>query len=553
MDFSLLIGGSAGQGIDTFAAILERYLHTMGFFVFSNRDYMSRIRGGHNFIQIRFSDRKLWSHPENHNLIIGLDKTTQELHKERLTDDGIVISEYAEGKVISLPLSEKAKEGGNPKGASSIALGITLKLFSIDKKGIVPILKDFFEGDSLDSNVKCIDLGYELVEEKFKAVLPSKGDKMLINGNQSIALGALAGGCKFYSAYPMTPSTSILTYLAAKQSTMEIVVEQAEDEIAAINMALGASYAGVRAMTGTSGGGFSLMVEGVGLAGITETPIVIANVQRPGPATGLPTRTEQGDLKFVINASQGEFPRMVIALRYPEDCFYQTVRAFNIAEKYQIPVIILSDQYLADYNQSTEPYDLNKIQRESFILKDWKESEPYKRYQDTPSGISPLLCPGKAPGNVVKIDSDEHDEWGHIIEGAHERRIMVEKRDRKLDGIIEKLIEPEFLGSKDAELLVLAWGSTYGPLKEAVEILQSSGIKIGALVFGDIWPLPVEKLMEHEGKAQKIINIEGNSIGQLADIVREVSGVTCDYSILKYDGRPFSAHEIVERIKGEVL
>ncbi|MFO7296518.1 MAG: 2-oxoacid:acceptor oxidoreductase subunit alpha, partial [Clostridia bacterium] len=356
-------------------------------------------------------------------------------------------------------------------------------------------------------------------------------------------------GCKFYSAYPMTPSTSIMNYLASKMLDAEIVVEQAEDEIAAINMAIGASYAGARAMTGTSGGGFSLMVEGLGLAGMLEVPLVIAEVQRPGPVTGFPTRTEQGDLKFVISASQGEFPRMVIAPRNAEDAFYQTVRAFNLADKYQIPVILLSDQFLADSTVTIKPFDFDGIRHERYITHT-VEDKPYKRYKITPTGVSPRVIPGKIPGVTVLVDSDEHDEYGHITESAEVRRQMVDKRLRKLEYLKQELQEPWFLGDDDFDVLILAWGSTWGPLAEAVSMLNSrQRTRYAALVFGDVWPLPTKLLVEKAKKAKKIINVEQNATGQLASLVAEVAGIFCDFSVLKYDGRPMSPRYIFEKVR----
>ena len=326
-----------------------------------------------------------------------------------------------------------------------------------------------------------------------------------------------------------------------------IVVVQAEDEIAAINMALGASYAGARAMTGTSGGGFSLMVEALGLAGIAEIPVVIVDVQRPGPATGLPTRTEQSDLKFVVSASQGEFPRMVIGVRSHADSFYQTIRAFDIAEKYQIPVIILSDQFLGDATSTVKKFSTEHISVASPIR---EFDGDYMRYRLTEDGISPRLVPGTSE-NLVLIDSDEHDEHGRITESADVRNAMVQKRMKKLEKLKEELLEPDFLGSDDFDTLLVGWGSTYGSLAEAVEKLNEDGGKYAALVFGDVYPLPEKLIREKSDQAKKIINVEQNATGQLAGIIREYTGITFDSSVLKYDGRQITANEIIEQVKKE--
>jgi 2-oxoglutarate ferredoxin oxidoreductase subunit alpha len=342
-----------------------------------------------------------------------------------------------------------------------------------------------------------------------------------------------------------------MSYLVQKSKKAKVVVEQAEDEIAAINMAIGASYTGVRAMTGTSGGGFSLMVEAVGLAGIMETPLVIAEIQRPGPATGLPTRTEQSDLKFVINSSHGEFPKMVIALRNPEDAFYQTIRAFNLAEKYQIPVIIMGDQYMGDAVRTVKPFDLDKVKIERFMADEevYRNGKEYKRYELTETGISPNLRPGKVEGTMVNADSDEHDEFGNMIESGEIRIQMVEKRARKFELLKTEIIEPELLGEPEMDVLLLGWGSLHSPLTEAIELLnQDSDQKFGALVFGDVWPLPEKLLREKTAKAKVVINVEQNFTGQLASLISEVTGIRVDKSVLKYDGRPLSAVEIKNKV-----
>jgi len=558
-DYSILIGGAAGQGMDTISLLLEKTINRLGYFVFSNKDYMSRIRGGHNFVGIRFSNRPISSHRIDYDLIVALNEETIKLHQDQLTGRGIIICDENTGeksqKVLPFPLMQLAKASGNPRTLGTVASGVVLKMLGLPLEPFLEVLKGTFKGNVLEANFKAAHSGYSLGEKLFDVDPADKERRILINGNQAIALGALASGLKFYSAYPMTPSTSIMNYLVSKMDKAEIVVEQAEDEIAAINMAIGASFAGVRAMTGTSGGGFSLMVEALGLAGMLETPLVIAEVQRPGPATGLPTRTEQSDLKFVLSASHGEAPRMVIALRNEEDCFYQTVRAFNLADRYQIPVILLSDQYLADSSASCRPFDFSKVTIERNIAGEeiLKPGENYKRYAYTESGISPRILPGKHPGYTVLVDSDEHDEEGRIIEQAEERTRMVNKRLAKMEGLKKELQEPIQLGNPNPEILLLAWGSTYGPLKEAVEALSGEGLSIGALVFGDIWPLPTLTLTRLADKAKKIVNVEVNATGQLASLVREAALIPCHQSILKYDGRPFSGQELYRRIVKEVL
>jgi 2-oxoglutarate ferredoxin oxidoreductase subunit alpha len=345
----------------------------------------------------------------------------------------------------------------------------------------------------------------------------------------------------------MSPSTTVMEVLASTSAKTGIVVEQAEDEIAAINMAIGASFAGARAMTGTSGGGFSLMVEALGLSGMAEIPLVVVDVQRPGPVTGLPTRTEQSDLKFVISASQGEFPRMVIAVRNHTDAFYQTARAFDIAERYQIPVILLSDQYLGDASATVPPFDLDAVRAANPAAAHDGDGE-YLRYRHTESGVSPRLIPGLSE-HLVTADSDEHDERGYITESAEVRTAMMDKRLRKIESLRAELQEPDFLGDPQCHTLLLGWGSLWGPLREAVELL---GPGYGALVFGDIFPLPTKLLLEKAAGVRRILHVEQNATGQLAGLVREYTGISCHGSVLKYDGRQMSAAFIVNAVrKGE--
>lgn len=562
LDFNLLIGGSAGQGIDTLGTLLEKVLQRSSYDLFSNKDYMSRIRGGHNFNQIRFGTKPIHSHKNTLDLIVAFDETTVKEHLSRLKPEGKVLMDQSlketvqisEEQGIFLPIKEGAKDLGNPKVFSVVFLGGLIKAFNLDLKIGKKVIEKNFAEKLLEVNHKALIKGYEMELEPWSLDLPQNTEQqIMINGNQGIALGALAAGVTFYSAYPMTPSTSIMSFLAANQKEAKIVVEQAEDEIAAINMAIGASYAGIRAMTGTSGGGFSLMTEALGLAGITETPLVVANVQRPGPATGFPTRTEQSDLSFILTASHGEIPRMVTSMRTVEEAFYKTAEAFNISEKYQTLVILLNDQYLADANQTIKPYDFDKVKIERNIA-DEKElpSGEYHRYQYTEDGISPRIIPGKIPGRTVLVDSDEHNEKGNITESAETRIKMMDKRMNKMKALEKEVEEPWFIGKGEPEVLLVGWGSTYGTLRETVEILQQEGYSIGALSFGDVYPLPKKTLEEKAQGATKLINVEQNYTGQLGKLIRQETGITFDHSVLKYDGRQIALEEMIQSVK-EVL
>lgn len=548
--YNILIGGAAGQGIDTTVAILEKLLKKSGYFIYTTRDFMSRVRGGHNFTLLRFGTDQITSHSDKLDGIIALNDETIVLHKEKLTEKGFILCdsnlETTHTQAIKLDMDKKAKELGNPRVSGSIAVGAILKLFGESFDYVEEVMKISVREPFLEMNLKAIRLGYDSVEARFEHLDGDFKNWMLITGSKALALGAAAAGVNFYSAYPMSPSTTVMEYLARISNYAGIVVEQAEDEIAAVNMALGASYAGARAMTGTSGGGFCLKVEALGFSGIAEIPLVVVDVQRPGPATGLPTRTEQSDLKFVISAAQGEFPRMVIALRNHEDSFYQTIRAFHLAEKYQIPVILLSDQYLGDSTAVVKPYDTGKI--EVAVPADTYEYEgEYLRYKFTEDGISPRLIPGKSK-NFVSADSDEHDERGFITESAQMRIKMMDKRMGKLKMLEEELLEPEFFGEEEAEIILLGWGSTHGPIADAVKLLTFSEKKIGALIFGDVFPLPRKELDKFHKRGKRFINIEQNATGQLAELIREKTGITCEASILKYDGRQISGEEIAEKL-----
>lgn len=556
IDYSILVGGAAGQGIDTFASILEKTLKRCGYYVFTYRDYMSRVRGGHNFTQIRFSNKPVFTYTNKVDLIFPINKETIEIHSFRLKKGGVIVcdQEIAEGKnIINIPIKKILKEIQNLRVYNTVGLGAIIKYFGLPIHIPEKLILELFKGKKEIANINLLALraGYKALDEKHK--LESLEDnKIIINGNQALALGAIAAGCKFYCGYPMTPFTSILSYLAKKSNEMGIMVEQAEDELAALNMALGASYAGVRAMTGSSGGGIALMVESLSLAGIVELPVVLVNAQRAGPATGMATRTEQSDLRFVIHAGHGEFPRMVIALRSPEDAFYQTARAFNIADKYRIPVILLTDLYLADYTQTIEPFDFQRIKINRYI-DDSCGGEAFKPYKLTENGISPRIIPGQIPGKVVLVDSHEHDEFGHITEDSELRVKMMDKRMKKLEGLREEVEEPWQIGDKEPENLIVCWGSTYGAVREVVERCNEEGISMGALIFGDIWPFPKEKLISLGKLTNKIIDVEQNKTAQLDSLIREETPYKPNHKILKYDGRPFSGDELYERIKEGVL
>ena len=524
MDYTILIGGAAGQGIETVVLLLEKTIKRSGYHVFTYKNYMSMVRGGHNFMQVRFSDKPITTYSTKVDMIFAMTEETVDFHIGNLKEDGLVIldEEHHRGQdYVHLTLQSIAKEIGNQKVVPTVGFGAIAKYFDLDLEIAIKALGETFKGKVLDLNIEALNRGYELVQTQF-SLEKKKDDRIIINGNQALALGAIAAGVKYYCGYPMTPSTSVMSYISAKSKEMGIVVDQIEDEVGALNMALGASYAGTRAMTGSSGGGFALMVEALSLSGILEQPVVVVNAQRPGPATGLSTRTEQADLRFVIHAGHGEFPKMVIALRNPQDAFYQTARAFNIAEKYQIPVILMTEEYMTDYMMTIDPLDFGKITIERSIAdKPEGKNERYKRYKYTEDGVSPRLIPGKIQGVEILVDSHEHNEYGNIDESIETRINMMKKRMKKLEGLKDELKEPDQLGDENPDILLVGFGATHGALLDAVARLNNDGMSVGALVYGDIWPFPT-KLINKLGKnAKKIITVEQNMTGQLESLILE--------------------------------
>jgi 2-oxoglutarate ferredoxin oxidoreductase subunit alpha len=564
MDYSIKIGGEAGQGLQTIGDVLAQVFSKAGYHVFSHQDYESRIRGGHNFYQIRVADSPVMSSRERIDVIVALDHASIKLHKNELTKQGILIydSETLKENIddpafLDIPFKRLAiEEGGNPITANTVATGAVIGMLNMDLSILNDLIKETFKkkGDAVvEGNIKAAKAGYEYSKNKclkcsFSLEQSSKKPKILINGIEAIVLGALASGCKFYSAYPMTPSTGIMNSLASKAEEFGIVVEQAEDEIAAINMALGASFSGVRAMTGTSGGGFALMVEGLSLAGMTETPIVIAEGQRPGPATGLPTRTEQGDLLFVIHTAHGEFPRVVFAPGTPQQALYLTNKAFDLAEKYQIPALIVFDQYLADSQWTFENFNSDKLVYKDYRLrgKNFKALKEYKRHAFTPTGVTPLAVPGDSE-HVVVTDSDEHDEEGHIIEDAPRRIKMTDKRlFKKLQNLKKEISQPTLYGSNKPEIILTGWGSTYGVIKETVDELNRQGKNASMLHFSEIYPFPESgNYLQLLNNAGMTVCIENNATRQLAKLMRAETGFKFKQRINRFDGRPFTVDYIL--------
>nr|MDO8115358.1 2-oxoacid:acceptor oxidoreductase subunit alpha [Candidatus Sigynarchaeota archaeon] len=559
-DISIVLAGQAGQGIETIESVLVRILKHACYNVFATKEYMSRVRLGANSTEIRMSSKnKVNCYIDRIDLLVPLEKQSIARLKSRITASTIVLCDAEVftgfGHHIDFQFTAMAEDVGGKIFTSTIAIGAVCGILGISIDLVASKVKKEFSDkkeEIVQKNMVALQKGYDAGAElatagtvKFDVVTNAcVAEDILINGAEAIALGAIAGGCNFISSYPMSPSTAVLSSLAEKSKIFDIIAEQAEDEIAAINMALGAWYAGARGMVTTSGGGFALMCEGVSLAGMIESPIVIHIGQRPGPATGLPTRTEQGDLNLALYAGHGVFPRIILAPGTIEDGFYLAQKAFNLAAKYQVPVFILSDQYYIDSYYNVLPFNLDGITIESGVV---KTAKGYKRYALTSSGISPRGIPKNGDG-LVLIDSDEHDEEGHITEDFSVRTAMVDKRLRKLANFKDDMVQPRFSGNTNYKFLVVSWGSTCNAIEEALAIIGDPAI--AHLHFLQVYPIPpVTK--RYLDKAKKTILVEGNATGQFGQLIKQELCVDIDRKVLKYSGEPFHVEELVAKIKKE--
>ena len=556
-DFSVVLSGEAGQGIQTVEEVLTRVLKRSGYSVFATKEYMSRVRGGNNSTELRVGSRPVRALVDAIDLLVPLQQGAIEHLGARVAPGTAIMGERSVlGDVpglIDVPLSAMAKELGGEVFSNIIAAGAICGILGADEGVLESYLAERFgrKGeDIVAKNLEAARKGYAIGSDLVKrgrvkvTICPDDGvrDDALMNGAEAVALGALAGGCNFIASYPMSPSTGVLTFLAQHAREFDVVVEQAEDEIAAINMGLGAWYAGARALVGTSGGGFALMVEGVSLAGMLETPIVVHLAQRPGPATGLPTRTEQGDLELALYAGHGPFPRLILAPGSIEDAFRLTHRAFDQADRHQVPAFVLTDQYLMDSYYNFPGLDLRGLEVEDHIV---RTERGYRRYAITPSGVSPRGVPGNGEG-LVMVDSDEHDEDGHITEDLALRTRMVDKRMRKREGILADCLPPELIGSSDYETLLVSWGSTYHAVREALDRLGDP--KVAALHFTQVWPIHPDTA-GHLKRAKRTIAIEGNATGQFARLLRLELGHEVDHRILKYSGLGFSVEDVARGVR----
>jgi 2-oxoglutarate ferredoxin oxidoreductase subunit alpha len=631
---SWLIGGAQGSGVDSAASMFAKACAFGGLHIYGQREYHSNIMGEHSYYPIRVSDQPVRAVSSRIDLLVTFDAETAFLHALSVVPGGGIIYDpklartpidrvptmeararedlkgfleeqgagdtlgdllkVVGGKGVQLYpvpyedlMQQLSEETGEPlsklkKTANTMAVAASCALLQYGVEWLKKALSDVFRGKQkvIELNVKAAELVYQHVENAFEGTFPVKLEpiatdepRLLLTGNQAVALGKLIAGCTFQTYYPISPATDESVYLeshqmfalkggskANEQQQGAIVVVQTEDEISAIDMAIGAAIAGARAATATSGPGFSLMVEGLGFAAACEVPVVITLYQRGGPSTGLPTRSEQGDLWFAVFAGHGEGPRLVLASGDPEEAFYDALRAFNWAEKFQMPVIHLMDKSLASATQTQPLFDLEgvRLERGKLLTEDElaqrSEDGTIQRFQFTEDGISPRTVFG-TQGGISWLTSDEHNEWGHITEDPVIRDRMMEKRLKKLETAARQIPTSEKLnvfGDPDAEIVILSWGSPKAAILEAMEGLMTEGFSVKFVQVRLIWPLPADEIAEHLGGARLKIAVENNFSGQLAGLVRQQTGIAVDHKIVKYNGRPMTVEELHEALKAAI-
>ena len=572
-NLSWKIAGEAGFGIKSAGMMFGKIFMRAGYEVFDYTEYPSLVRGGHNVFQLIVDTKPVNSVTRQVDVLVALNQNTITENLSDLCKEGVLIYDSDSVKVsaaklkaghlhgIGIPLGTIAKEAGNELMRNVAAIGATLALVEQPLTIANKVVREIFKhkGEKVvANNVKALKAGYDYIKknytDKFLCSLPTldKRDNILISANESLAMGALAGGLNFYVAYPMTPSSSILHYLAKVAQKVGIVVKHAEDEISVINMALGAAHAGARSMVATSGGGFALMTEALGLASLTETPIVMVNVQRGGPATGIPTWTEQGDLQFMLHAAPGDFPRIVIAPGDAQEAFELGWQALNFAETYQLPVIILSDKLIGESNTTVKKFKTNhvKINRGKLLTQaQVSKMKKYLRYKVTEDGVSPRSLPGMKKGMFI-ANSDEHDEYGFSWESSENRIKQVDKRNRKLDAFTKVMPEPLVYGNPKAKKTVVFWGSNKGAILDSyVQLPDKIKKRIKILQIQYMWPFPKKFVSLILQNSKDVLLVENNSNGQLGNLIAQETGIQIKNRLLKYDGRPFYREEIISALK----
>lgn len=574
-EIAFRVGGAAGDGVASTAETFARLCVRGGLYVHTYSSYGSVIRGGHVWTQVRAAPEPVLSQGEDPNLLIALNQETADIHVPLVREGGAIVYDESLSnlgdlttrsnvRTVNLAMLKTAQQLGEPMTKNVVALGAALGLLDIPLDPLEAGIRETFghkKPEVVEMNLKAARTGFEAIAEnggslRLGVPFGEGPGRLMMTGNDAMALGALAAGCRFYAAYPMTPASSILHWMAANGPKHGVVVKQAEDELAVVNMAIGAAHTGARAMCATSGGGFSLMVEALGQAGMTETPVVAVLVQRTGPSTGLPTKTEQGDLNLALGAGQGDWPRAILAPRSTTECFATIVKAFNLAEVYQTPILVMSDLYLSEGFRTVEPdaIDLNVPILRGFLAEADGDGKEYKRYAFTENGISPRAFPGMKGFEFVAA-TDEHMESGILISDVlagvprwiDERRKMMDKRMRKLEGLRHELSPPELWGASEADLTILSWGSTCMTVREAIARLEAEGRTVNALEFFHLFPIRVEETQEILERVGTTLCVEGNYTGQFSRLLRAETGYKVDHMLTKYDGEPFAPREIEAR------
>ena len=572
---SLMIGGEAGYGIMTSGEILARSFSRGGLHVHTDVEYPSLIRGGHNTYQVIVSDREVHSLLQQVDILIALDERTMKEHTQEVGPESTILFDLYEkpidpkkdypnlkGEVVPIPLSGIVQERkGDKVMRNTVAIGACMALIDYDFSYLENVIRSAFgkkNPEIANANVESARAGYDFIIDKAKCRVKTRIEpvkdapkRMLLTGNDAIALGALKGGLRWYSAYPMTPASSILHFMAAHEKDMGLIVRQTEDEIAAATMAIGANHVGVRGMAATSGGGFCLMSESLGLAAMSETPMVYVLCQRPGPSTGLATRHEQGDLQFALDASQGDFVRVVLAPGDVTEAFYHTFKALNLAEKYQIPVILISDRYLSESFATASPFELGgmAIDRGKLLSQEGLDKIiGYKRYRDTEDGVSPRVLPGMKNGIHV-VSGDDHYETGETNEDPEVRKKLMDKRFKKLTSLVDEIPGPIYYGPENADATIVTWGSSKGPCLDAMNLLLDKGRSVNLLHFIYLKPFPRKRVLEQLKKAKMLIGVEGNRTSQFDRLMREELKTGVDRKIRKYDGRPFFVESLADEVE----
>jgi 2-oxoglutarate ferredoxin oxidoreductase subunit alpha len=547
---NILISGEAGQGLQTIGLLFVKGLVRNGYHVHTSQTFESRIRGGYSTFSIRTGNKKILAPSDSVDLIFAFNENHIKKDLEGLSPSGIILGsnewKIDDNRFVGAPFSTF----GEKRYWNIAGLGILSSLMGMGLKEFSKIVQERFESSVAKKNMEALESAFQWAEkqnlsfQKLPAV-ETMETLWVMDCHESLAFGAVSGGIKFCAFYPMSPSTSIPQTLINHAESLGIVVEQVEDEISALNMAIGASYCGAPALVPTSGGGFALMTEALSLSAATETPVVIVVAQRPGPATGLPTRTEQGDLRLVLGSGHGEFPRAIFAPSNVEDCFHITRHAVDVAERYQIPVILLTDHYLSSSYQDMTPLDVTEL---PFIQSGQDPSgieSPYLRYRLTDTGVSPRLLPGQSH-HLVIADSHEHTEDGHITEDLKFRPKLVEKRLKKEKSLAAEILPPEFSGSSAPDLLLVSWGSSRGAVLEAAEQLQKKQLTVGCLHFCQLWPLNPNHFLPQLKTARRVVGVEGNATGQLCRLIREETGFTIEERISRYDGLALTPEYILK-------